>query len=340
MKANTTYIKKLTLSLPVNVDKDDYRLRIRVDDRDGDTTQEDYVLSVDAPRNAIQIKDVIFSPSEVMAGRSLLTTVRLKNIGSNDQNDGVKVMVSIPELGVEAADYIDEVDEEDSVTSQELYLRIPSCVKEGTYDVLVSVEYKDGDKIVTTEKSIVITEGESCEAAAPAEGPKTEKTVITIGPLSQDITKGQGGVIYPVMFTNSGKESKAYAINVDGYADWANVVMQPGSVVVVQPGETKSVYIYVSAKDTASAGEHMFTVTATSGGEVLKQVTFKSNVQGSAQGNSNQPSVISIKRGLEISLLVLIVLLVIVGLIVALTRIRGDRQEGSEEQEEETKSYY
>ena len=220
MKANRTYIKKLTLTLPGKVEKDTYRLRIRVDDRDGDTTQEDYILEISAPRHAMEIKDVIFSPQEVMAGRSLLTTVRLKNTGARDQMDGVKVMVTIPELGISAADYIDEVDEDDSVTSEELFLRIPSCVKPGVYDVHVTAYYKDNERSITKKTTVRITAGEDCGTASkPEDKPEAPKTVITYGSLSQEVTTGQGGVIYPFTITNAGREAKTYILSVEGYSE-------------------------------------------------------------------------------------------------------------------------
>jgi hypothetical protein len=337
MKANRTYIKKLTLTLPGNVDKDTYRLRIRVDSRDGDTTQEDFELEVTAERHAMEIKDVIFSPQEVMAGRSLLTTVRVKNVGAIDQNDGVKIMVNIPELGISAADYIDEVDEDDSVTSEELFLRIPSCVKAGVYDVEITAYFKDNERMVSADRTVKITTGEDCESATtPEVKPEAPKTVITYGSLSQELTTGQGGVIYPFTITNAGKEAKTYVLSVDGYSEWADVRISPANIMVIQPGETKAAYVYVSAKDSASAGEKMFTVTISSDNEVMKQLVAKAVVQQGKAPVTNQPTWDSMKRGLEVTLLVLVVILVIVGLIIGLTKLRG-KDEGTED---EPKSYY
>jgi len=102
MKENTTYVKKLKLKFPDRMDQDTYRLRIRVEDRDGDSESEDYTLEIDTPRNLVIIKDVVFSPeNEVKSGRSLLATVRIKNMGEKSE-DGIKVSVSIPALGVSA----------------------------------------------------------------------------------------------------------------------------------------------------------------------------------------------------------------------------------------------
>src|SRR3989344_2875656 len=69
MKAGVTYVKKLTLSLPDKLDQDKYSLRIRVEDRAGATTQQDYFLEVDTQRHLLSIKDVVLNPEEVQAGR-------------------------------------------------------------------------------------------------------------------------------------------------------------------------------------------------------------------------------------------------------------------------------
>ena len=61
MKANVTYVKKLTLSLPQRMDQDRYQLRIRVEGRDGSIAYNDYDLEIDTGRHTLQIKDVIFS---------------------------------------------------------------------------------------------------------------------------------------------------------------------------------------------------------------------------------------------------------------------------------------
>jgi uncharacterized membrane protein len=339
MNEGRTYIKRLTLSLPGDVDKDVYRLRIRVDSRDGDTTQEDYEIEVSAPRHSLQIKDVMFSPEEVMAGRSLLTTVRLRNTGSSDQDDGVKVQVRIPELGLTASDYIDEVDEDDSVTSEELFLRIPACVKPGVYDVEITAFYKDGDRSIKTMRTVEITAGDECEAAKPDDSGSVDekpKTVITYGSLAQEVTAGQGGVIYPFMITNSGKESKTYVLAVSDYADWADVRITPANIMVVQPGQTKEAYVYVSAKEGTQAGEKSFMVTVSSDNEVLKQFMAKTVVKEAPAKPDTGMGSQDIRQWLLVTLLVLVVVLFVVGLIIVLTRLRG-KDEGSDD---EPKSYY
>ena len=138
------YIKKLTLKVPDNVDEDNYKLRVIVSDRYSDEIVKNYNLKVDVPRHSIEIKDIWFTPeNSVVAGEYLIASVRLKNMGDKDEN-GLKVVVSIPELDISATDYIDELEKGDSISSEELYLKIPRCnIKDGRYEVKVGVVYDD-----------------------------------------------------------------------------------------------------------------------------------------------------------------------------------------------------
>ncbi len=343
MRANRTYVKTFQLTFPYKLDKDQYKLRVRVEDRDGDSTEENYELGIESERHDMIIKDVLFSPSDsVVAGRSLLTSVRIENTGMTDPEEGVKVMINIPNLGISAADYIDQIDEDQSTTSEELYLRIPECTKAGTYDAVITVTYHDGDKVSTMNKKVTITEGELCQANAGGQTtqPAVPKTIITVGSMTQDVTQGQGGVIYPLTISNAGTDAKTYVITADGYADWADISMNPANIVVLQPGDAKVLYIYVSAHEDASVGQHMFLVSVGSGTETLKQFSLTANVvQGEQTTTTAATDLGGVKRVLEIGLIVLVVLLVILGLIIGFSRLRG-RDEDLEDEEGKSETYY
>jgi len=335
--AGTTYIKKLELELPQRMDQDrEYQLRVTISDR------YDYVtvtgkLDIASADHAIQIRDVVLSPeNEVKAGRALLATVRIKNRGTQEEED-IKVKASVPALGISASDYIDELDEEgcdeedcdDSTTSEELYMRIPDCAEPGEYTVRVCVEFDDGDEeeCVTTKMNVV--ESDTCTVSA-APSASTGKTIITIGPETQDVAKG-GSAMYPVTIANEGAESKVYTISVDS-ADWADFSVTPSNVLVVGAGESKAAFVSVTAKPTAM-GLQVFSVTIKSGESVLKQVPLRANIAGGATATSNLGRV---KKALEVGLVVLVVLLVILGLIIGFNKLKGSEEEETGEE----KTYY
>lgn len=328
VKQGVSYVKKLALPLVQKMDQDRYKLRIRVSDRDSATVEQTYELEVDTKRHDVEIRDVVLSPNtEVKAGRAVLSTVRLRNRGEKDE-DGIKVVVSIPELGVSASDFVDKLEKEgdndDQATTEEMFLRIPDNAETGDYKVRVEVFFDDGDKKNAKEATIhVLAEEKAAVKAAPQ-----EKTVIAVAVDKQSAAQGGQEVGYPITLTNAGSESKTYAVAADGAA-WASFRVAPSNVMVIGAGESKVVTAFVKANKDAPLGQQTFTLTISSNDKVLKQLPLSVDVQ-KASGAASQ-----LKRGLEVGLVVLVILLVIIGLIIGFSKLRGDESEETDE-----KTYY
>jgi hypothetical protein len=332
VKAGETYVERLTLSLPWDMDDQYYTLRVNVCPRTGSCVENTYELDVEAQDHGFVIKDVDFSPGlTVEAGRALLTTVRVENIGAETDDEGVKIKVSIPELGLSASDYLDKIESDDSTSSEELYIRIPSETSTGSYNVEVTVTYDDGDETVSEDYTLTVTGVEAEETTE--ETPVESRSVISIGPQSQDMTAGQGGAVYPIVLTNAAGDAKTYVISVSGYDSWGSVRLDPSNVVVLGEGETQTVYLFASANEDAS-GSYTFAVTVTVGSET-KQMLISANV-APAQVAQETSSYDSVKKGLEVGLIVLVILLVILGLIIVVNKLRNS----DDEDDEKSKTYY
>ncbi|MDP7622886.1 MAG: putative S-layer protein [Candidatus Woesearchaeota archaeon] len=331
VKTNVTYIKKLTLPLRGKLDQDRYKLRVRVSDRDSATVEKTYELEIDTKRHDVEIRDIVLSPStEVKAGRALLGTVFVRNRGEKDE-DGVKVVMSIPELGVSATDFIDELekedDDDDTATTEEMFLRIPDNAETGEYTVRIEVFFDDNDKRTTQEATIHVLGQEKAAVKPKVE----EKTIIAVAADKQNAAKGGSEVSYPITITNAGSSSKTYTVSAEG-AVWANFRVSPSNVMVIGAGDSKAFTVFVSARETAPTGEGTFTVTVNSGDKVLKQLPLGINVQeGKATGTAK------LKKGLEVGAVVLVILLVIIGLIIGFSKLRD---ESEDEKEGDKKTYY
>jgi len=329
MEPGVIYKRTLTLPLPANVDEGDYKLRIYIADQNGEETSLNYNLKLDIERHNVIIKDVVFSDDRIVGGRALLSTVRIKNIGEKNE-EGIKVTVEIPALGLKASDYIDELEADESTTSEELYIRIPTCAEAGIYDVIVTIEYDEGYEEVTMEKSIEILENEIC---API-GEEEDKTIVTI-PEAQNIVKGTSGVVYPITITNLAGSAKTYTITVSGVDAFGSYRIDPSNVIVVQGKDAKTAYIYITANDDAQAGEKAFIVNIATDAD-SKDIALTASVV--------EPSVSAwgkVRKVLEIGLIVLVVILIIIGLAIGFSKLRR-REEEEEEPEEEpgSQTYY
>jgi uncharacterized membrane protein len=321
-----TQYASLRVTIPEKVDKDFYDLRVRVGTRTGPAFEGLYRLNIKGQRHRLSIKDVIFRPERVKAGSNLFSLVRVKNIGERDE-EGIKITVSVPELGASAqdSDYIDELEADESTTSEELWIRIPACADPGLYQVYVKVEYDEGYEELSATELIEVLESDACEAAPILPVTPT----ITYSSQTQDIVQGQG-VVYPVTITNPARSSRSFTVIVNT-GDWATSKVSPSNVLVVGAGQTQTAYVYVYALPQASPGEHLFAISITDAtGATVQDIPLKANVVGTT--TDLWPRV---RRALETALIVLVVLLVILGMIIAFNRLRG-----REEELEEAETYY
>lgn len=329
VEPNTVYKKTLTLELPINVDKDEYKLRVLVSSRYSSLVINNYNLIIEPEKHNVAIKDVEFTPgTDIVAGRGLITQVRVKNYGDKDEED-IKVKVSIPKLGLSESDWIDEIESDDSETTEEIYLRIPGCA-DGEYQLNVEVEYDDGEGDDSQAYTINVEASEACEAITSVDEPTTAgsgNVVITVGAESQNIARGEGGAIYPITITNNGKTTRSFTLETEGVADWATSRVSPSNVVMVKSGETQSVYVYVAANENSAVGEKMFAVNVKSGSETVKQIPFKAQIVESAAGSDG------LKKALQIGVVALVVILIIVGLVIGYNKMKesGEGEETSEE---------
>ncbi len=307
--ANVTYVKKLQIKIPDEVDEDNYKLRVVISDRFGDERVANYNLKIDVPRNALKIEDVVFSPSNaVRAGSALLARVRVENKGERQQDD-VKVTVTIPGLGVSASAYIDEIEDGDNEEeeTEEIFIRIPKCAKPGNYDVNVDVEYSQRNRKTSQRGTISVLEDDTCNE-------DKAQSSITLGNQMQNAVAGQTA-IFPITVTNAGKTSKTYMVTVPS-ADWASTTITPTSMLVVPAGQTQTIFVNVQTGEDTPAGAHSLTATVASG-DTKQELTLTTTV---TEGKSGAKGVF------EVILIVLVVLLVILGIIVGIGHLRGKDQ--------------
>lgn len=332
MVAGVTYVKDMRIELPGRMDDEmTYRLRVRIEDQSGPGVYQDYFIYVDSEMHSMEIKDVLFSPEyEVQAGRALLAEVQLRNNGLRDQ-DGVKVRVSIPELGVAKTTIMDGVDADDTEITEPLFLRIPDCAKAGSYDAMIYVEYHDGDEVMQERRTINVVESETCSPSSTTTT-GTSKTLVSL-PATQDVVVGGSESVFPVLLTNAGDSSKTYNIVVRGVDSWGSFRVEPSMSQIISAGQTSPVYVYVTANEDATAGEKSFFVEIQAGTET-KQLPLTANLVKGEAGLSG------LRKALEIGLIVFVVLLVVLGLIIGYNKMKENDNEDFDGDEDTNQTYY
>lgn len=327
---NTVYTKTLKLTLPQRVADRQYQLRVVVTSPNSNTISYVYPLEISAPSNQIAIKDVVFSPNDkVLAGRAFTATARLKNYGDKDAND-VKVVVSLPELNVQETSYINNINKDDTVSSDEMLLRVPANAKTGDYTVQIAVYYNDYDD-KTTQNFVMHVDGSDVAQSA---GSLSGKTTISVGVQEQTVARGENGVIFPLTLTNGATSAKTYTLTVSGANDWAVTKVSPSNVVILNAGETKQAYVYVAANENSALGDHVFSVDVNVDGNTVQQIPMKAVVLESTSSNAWN----GVKSALTAGVILLVVLIVILGAVVLYQRTR--KTDSIKEDEQIAQTYY
>ena len=308
----TSVTLKLTVPNDFNFGAATLRVRVSGGANEADLTA-DYPLFVESQNHSVKIADVSFSPSlTVKAGKSLLTTVLVENVGDENPEEDIKVTVAVPELGLSASEYIDEVAADDKEDVDEMFLQVPADTKAGEYTVKVTVQYDDLEESVTETYTLKVVDSEFVKPQQ-----KSGKTILATGPEMQSVAAGKTAT-YAVALTNDGSASKAYAIEV-ATGDWATASVSE-KLVVLEPGQNKVVYVDLTVAQDATAGEHLASLTVKSGSDVLETVVLKADVAAPQKASNDT----SLRNGLEIALVVLVVLLVLLGLVIGFSRLRKD----------------
>ena len=314
VKEGTKKTVHLQLTVPNDLENGLNTLRVFVLDRNSQEISQTFELNVESARHSVKIADVSFSPSlTVKAGRSLLATVLVENVGENKEED-VKVTVAVPELGLTASEYVDEVDADDHQAVDEMFLQVPADAKPGEYTVKVTAQYDDLRETVSETYTLKVVESEYVKPQI-----KAGKTVLAVGPEMQSVAAGKTAT-YAVALTNDGSASKAYTVEV-ATGDWATASVSE-KLVVLEPGQSKVVYADLAVAQDTTAGEHLASLTVKSGSDVLETVVLKATVAAPAANVAGNDA--SLRNGLEIALVVLVVLLVLLGLVIGFSRLRKD----------------
>jgi len=334
VEPGVVYTKDLTLKLPDGMEQDNYKLRVLVSDRYSSLKVYNYNLLIDTKRHSVVIKDMTFNPeNEVKAGRSLIAVARIKNMGEKDE-EGIKVKFEIPDLNLAATDYIDKLEAEDSVSTEELYVRIPTCAKPGTYDAFLTVTFDDGFDKVRGKYEVKVVAGDSCETPTPDQpgvNNQSGKIIVTVGSASQDVTKGEGGAIFPITIQNTASTSKQYVLTVENVDVFGSYKISPAASGIINAGETKTLYIFIAAKESAATGSQGFVAKLNVAGQE-QSIPFTANIvepKSSASG---------LVKGLEIGLIVLAILLIVLGAVVIVKKVKENQE--TEETTEFSQTYY
>lgn len=302
--AGGIYSRFLTVQVPSDIDPDEQlNLEITIESRaSGVTDYRKVPLAAQRESYKVDILDVSMDP-KVQAGTSLPVDLVLKNRGRQFAEDTF-VRARIPALGIESKAYFGDLspldqadpDKEDAV-ERRMFINIPASTPAGVYSM--EFEAYSDDASVTLSRKFAVMGAASGTSMIVA--PTAAKTVA----VSEKAT-------YSVLLVNSGQNVRVYDVSTDAPAGLS--VEADESVVVVPAGTSKTVRVTSQA---SKAGVYPFTVSVYSEGELVKQASFTTTVDGKSKGTSGSTANTTVV--LTVVLAIIFVVLLVV-LIVLLTR--------------------
>jgi len=216
-------------------------------------------------------------------------------------------------LGISARDYIDELaafelaneDEEDSMSSDEIFLRLPENAATGDYELVVSVEYNRGHD-VSEAVELIHVNGVSVE--------QEEGTyLVNVDSTKKSAVLGSE-VGFRVMIANLNAKEHVYTVEVAGEKLFADSRVENNNVRI-QKDATGEILVFLNARE---AGSHNFNIRVLSDGVLVSEQSLSLEVNGSGVDTRNI---------LLIGFVVLVIILIILGLIVAFGRMKEESGE-------------
>jgi len=258
--------------------------KVVFDDFDEDVQCAEASIPIDVERenHDVVIQEFAVNPVTLACGDNANFRVSALNIGKKEE-ENVQVSIRNPDLfganDLTSNEFIlDEFDKNDNSAVKTFSFRIPDNAKEGEYNIEALVLFDNKGKSVVETKTLNV---QGCVAG---------KTT-SLNLLQSSFTGAVGNVFaIPVTVQNSGSSAVTYTLEANAVGGWGKTESQDLSV---GPGQTSTVFVYVTPNTGLTTGKYAGTVELKQGGNVVTTQAFNAEIAAGngATGNSIfQPS--------------------------------------------------
>lgn len=264
-------VNELELPLISKFEQNNFRLKVKVVDAEGDAEEKLYGLRISQKKFPFVISSIGLDQNAAEAGKSIVAKLSFKNSGVVPL-EGVYIKASIPELGISSSKFADRISyNADSDFNEEFILKIPENAQTGTYTLKAELVSQFAGESEAREIPLFVA-GKNDQKLQVV----NEKLIINVPVSIQEIKNDGSEVVYPFILTNQGPDSNTYTLMLDG-AGWARLRLSESNTFVINPKESKTISIFASTK-TKAEGEQIFLANVKSNRKVLKQIPLKGDV--------------------------------------------------------------
>lgn len=235
----------LDLKVPVDVkDTHSYRVYAKAyEDGDEDKQCVDSYVSIDIKKETHSIViDKVELPSSVSCDNTFDAKVTLANLGKRDEDAKVKIYNSELKINEEKTLTIDKEDKK-SVT---ISAHIPKDATQGNHSLKIDAFFhlSNDNYGNSVTKTVALDVEGSCIVEEPNIALTTE--------LLDTAYAGEQITIKLNLF-NTGDKKAAYSVTASGYEAWATLNKIDPMTVTLDPSQTASAYIYLTALNTSGS---------------------------------------------------------------------------------------
>jgi len=283
------------------------------------STSEDIEIRTD--EEFIIFSDVTFSSEPTPCGEETTLEFKVWNIGDDDlDDDEVFVWVYNKDLNLDEeitfSRGINSMDNEEISIS----FRVPQDIEEKYYEILIRAydddSYNSGDIYENSEE-------DESEIIVPFQVQgncvvEENKNAIITAELDSETPEAIAGkqVIIRANIRNTGSDETTYSISVEGNSAWSNLIAIDPQTLTLNSGESQDISIFLNL-DEDSAGDHQFTIKATSDEFVKTQI-----IDLSVSTGVTQDKIINhLKNNWFIYTIILINVILIIAIILVIRRI-------------------
>ena len=272
----------LTLTVPTDESDlgsdDDLILYIKASE-DGEEEKEcaEKSVSLEGKRESKDARVTRFAvnPALVQCGRQVGMQVDVENMGRREDKI-VTLSIKSPELGLDLTSesfVLDAFDESGNVASRVFTFTIPEDAEEREY-ILEAFTMFDSGKGRDSEFA-KLTVSRCGEAAGTGSQPGALPTKTEFSLVQPTLNTNPGVIGIPFKITNAEKQSKTFTVEVQPSGAWTTT---SSTAVIVQPGESKSDFLYVVTDKGLNDGSYQGSLVLKADGSTLSSQPFTVNI--------------------------------------------------------------
>ncbi|MFH1607914.1 MAG: hypothetical protein ABIA78_02170, partial [archaeon] len=135
----------LEIKIPEDIEENDFAVFVFVEDEE-DRCNSNYVeIDIERQKHNVIIKNLEISPQLVSPGSNIKVSVKVKNIGSKDEDVYIKIENNELNISEQGEEFEIEKYGEDDKTTKTFYIDIPEDAEEKDYELKATIVFEDGE---------------------------------------------------------------------------------------------------------------------------------------------------------------------------------------------------